>query len=545
MVLVPGGVIELWVLGGVAAERSVALDPFLIDRTEVTNREFARFVAAGGYAHPEFWAKEFRDGGRTLAFAEAMVRFRDATGRPGPATWKLGGPADGADDLPVEGLSWYEADAYARFMGKELPTLYHWYWADTAGDLQLLPGLMLRAANFEGRGPHRVSDARGLGAHGARDMAGNVREWCANTIENGTRLALGGAWNDPAYVYLIPELRSPFDRAEGNGVRCAKRLAAKDLPAVVTRPLKRAVGTDYFRLRPVSNEVYSVLARFYDRQKVPLDTRIESTDDSSPHWIKEKVSYAAGYGGERMTAYLYRSRTARPPYQVVLQMAGSSTFGDTTSSATESDIFGWSYADYLIRGGRAVLIPLWKGSYERSDGFHPLEAPVTPYREHVGWWVAELRQSIDYLESRKDIDPQTIGYQGISFGSVWAPLFMALEPRLRCGILLLGGFSVMPGPSKPFPPEMEPLNFAPRVKAPVLMLNGRDDAIFPYETAQVPLFRVLGTPQDRKRHVTFPGGHSVFGWRDQLHREGLDWLDRHFGPPAGAAPAPPPTLSPK
>ena len=60
------------------------------------------------------------------------------------------GPPDGADDLPVAGLSWYEADAYARFAGKELPTLYHWYWADTGDDIQLLPGLMLPAAIFEG-----------------------------------------------------------------------------------------------------------------------------------------------------------------------------------------------------------------------------------------------------------------------------------------------------------------------------------------------------------------------------------------------------------
>ena len=81
MVLVPGGEIELWVLGGVLAERSVKLDAFLIDRHEITNREFARFVAAGGYARPEFWVEEFRDGGCALSFADAMGRFRDPTGR--------------------------------------------------------------------------------------------------------------------------------------------------------------------------------------------------------------------------------------------------------------------------------------------------------------------------------------------------------------------------------------------------------------------------------------------------------------------------------
>ena len=92
-----------------------------------------------------------------------------------------------------------------------------------------------------------------------------------------------------------------------------------------------------------------------------LEPRIESTDESSPHWIKQRVSFAAGYGNERMTAVLYLPRSARPPYQVVIQMAGAATFY-RRSSATEKDIFGWAYAEYLIRGGRAVMIPIWKGS---------------------------------------------------------------------------------------------------------------------------------------------------------------------------------------
>jgi eukaryotic-like serine/threonine-protein kinase len=109
-----------------------------------------------------------------------------------------------------------------------------------------------------------------------------------------------------------------------------------------------------------------------------------------------------------------------------------------TGSATEQDIFGWAYADYLIRGGRAVMISIWKGSYERSDGFHPLQTEWPSYREHVVQWVSELRQSVNYIESRDDLDADRIAYQGISNGAIWAPLFMALEPRIRSGILLLG-----------------------------------------------------------------------------------------------------------
>ena len=65
---------------------------------------------------------------------------------------------------------------------------------------------------------------------------------------------------------------------------------------------------------------------------------------------------------------------------------------------------------------------------------------------------------------------------------------------------------------------------------PVLMMNGRNDAIFPYETSQVPLFQILGTLPQNKKHLTFPGGHSSFGWQNELIKESLNWLDRWFGP---------------
>jgi eukaryotic-like serine/threonine-protein kinase len=337
---------------------------------------------------------------------------------------------------------------------------------------------------------------------------------------------------------MIPERLAPFDRSLGNGFRCIRRQTKAPLPAAATAVLPGKESIDYSKTKPVDDEVYEVFTRFFDRKPVPLEARIESTDDSSRHWVKQKVSYAAGYGGERIIAWLYLPRSARPPYQVMIQMAGASTFYRSRSSAKESEIFGWGYAEYLIRGGRAVLIPIWKGSYERQDGFHPFESDRAAYRDHTIDWVTEIRQSVDYLQSRTDVNPKAIGYQGISFGSIWGPVFLALEPRLRTGILLLGGFVVTHSTREPHPPEIQAYNYAPRVKVPVLMMSGRYDPIFPYQTAQVPLFRALGTPTSQKSHLTFPAGHSTYGWRDQLYREGLNWLDRQFGPVAGAGSPP-------
>lgn len=529
MIRVPRGDVRLWALGGVRANPLLTLGAFLIDRHETTNKEYATFVAAGGYTREEFWRHPFVDGQRTLTFREAMDRFRDSTGRPGPATWKVGGYADGEDDLPVGGLSWYEAAAFAAFAGKELPTMYHWYQADTANDIQMLPGLVLAGANYEGIGP-RSARAGAVSAYGAIDMAGNVREWSANASDGGTHLALGGAWTDPAYQYLFPEARSPFDRSPGNGMRGMKRVDAEVAPLAAAL-LPRLPTIDPRTRRPVTDAEYAVFTRFFERKPVPLDAKIESTDETSKVWIKHRVSFTAGYGNERMEALLYLPRSAKPPYQVVIQMAGAATFY-RRSSVTEQDIFGWGFVEYLLRGGRAVMLPIWKGSYERSDGFHPLQTEWPSYRDHVIQWVSELRQSITYLQSRNDVAPDAIAYQGISNGAIWAPIFMALEPRLRTGLILLGGLLVISIHDTPMPPEIDGLNYASRVTAPVLMLNGRNDAIFPYETAQVPLHRLLGTAPDKKRHLTFPGGHSSFGWTNEMIKEGLDWLDRWLGPPA-------------
>ena len=61
-----------------------------IDRYEVTNEEYAKFVNAGGYRRPEYWKYPFVKDGKVLTFEEATQEFRDTTGRPGPATWEVG-----------------------------------------------------------------------------------------------------------------------------------------------------------------------------------------------------------------------------------------------------------------------------------------------------------------------------------------------------------------------------------------------------------------------------------------------------------------------
>ncbi|MBA2259792.1 MAG: protein kinase, partial [Acidobacteria bacterium] len=186
MVFVEGGPFSI----GVAT--AVQLPDFWIDTHELTNKEFRKFVDAGGYREAKYWKAPFREGARVLAFDEAIARFRDRTGRTGPATWELGSYPEGQEDFPVGGISWFEAAAYAAFAGKSLPTLYHWYRAagtdDNFSDI-------LRLSNFDGRNAVKVGERQGIGPWGTFDMAGNIKEWCASeTSDTVMRYILGGGW---------------------------------------------------------------------------------------------------------------------------------------------------------------------------------------------------------------------------------------------------------------------------------------------------------------------------------------------------------------
>ena len=87
---------------------------------------------------------------------------------------------EGQADFPVGGISWFEANAYAQFVGKRLPSIYHWYRAANPEDLF---ADILRVSNFDSHGPVKVGERAGLGPWGTLDMAGNVKEWCANGAE--------------------------------------------------------------------------------------------------------------------------------------------------------------------------------------------------------------------------------------------------------------------------------------------------------------------------------------------------------------------------
>jgi formylglycine-generating enzyme required for sulfatase activity/dienelactone hydrolase len=510
MVYVQSGTVNVSLLS-VGALGPYPLPRYAIDQYEVTNRAFKEFVDKGGYQKKEYWKQPFRKGKRTLSREEALAEFHDSTGRPGPATWEAGAYREGTDDEPVSGVSWFEAAAYAEFVGKQLPTIYHWY---RAADPRTVP-YVGSSSNFGGRGPRRVGTSGAPGPFGTQDMAGNVKEWCWNETEQGDRFILGGSWKEAAYAFVNPDALSPFDRSAGNGFRCMRATAAPTAELLAPR---RREFRDYNREKPVSEDAFRVVRSLYATASGELSARVESVDDSSPQWRKEKVSFQAAYRRQRVPAYLFVPKGFRPPYQVVVYVPGAGSLATTSSAILELPRF-----DFIIRSGRAVLHPVLPGMYERHD-------PAA-----VNWYLTprhiaiesfqDIVRSVDYLESRSDMDAKKIGYAGTSMGSRMASIFLSMEDRFRVATLFDGGFHLT---SKPV--ETDEPTFAPRVKVPVLMINGRYDYTFPLEASQKQMFRWLGTPAQHKRHVILDSSHDVNQRRAEAISETLKWLDKYLGP---------------
>jgi formylglycine-generating enzyme required for sulfatase activity/predicted Ser/Thr protein kinase/pimeloyl-ACP methyl ester carboxylesterase len=505
MVRVPGGT------AGIPGLSGAKLRAFLIDRYEITNRQFKEFIDRGGYKKREYWKEDFVQGGRELSWEEAMPLFRDSTGRPGPSTWELGEYPQGQDEYPVNGVSWYEAAAYAAFAGKQLPTIYHWQQAAR-------PGFFVATAelsNFRGAGPERVGSYKGLGVFGTLDMAGNVREWCWNEV-GGQRYIRGGAWDEPEYMFSNLDARPPSDRSAQNGIRCVRYDASEEsgLQDPVTRSIR-----DVSQEKPVPDEMFRLYQGLYDYDPTELEARVEGIEDENSYWRREKVSFAAAYGDERVLGYLYIPKHATSPYQTILYVdPGMSTRLPLPEPAQERMF------DFIVKSGRAFLMPVLKGQYQRryaTSAAGPNEA-----RDRLVMESKDFRRCIDYLVSRPDVDRERLGVFGYSRGAILVSVLAAGEQRLKAAVLIHAGLSS----SHPLP-EADPLNFLPRFRVPTLTGNGRSDFMIPLETSQRPMFRLLGAPEKDKRQIFWDGGHGDIGANYKtVVKETLDWFDRYLGP---------------
>jgi hypothetical protein len=506
---------------------------FLVGRYEVTNSEYKKFMTEGGYDNREYWKESFVKDGHVLSWEQAMGEFVDKTGRTGPATWIGGNYPEGEAKYPVSGISWYEAAAYADWAGMRLPTSTHWNIARGAYTPMIMwPqlggfGIFAPFTNFNGKGPVPVGSLPGITAYGCYDMAGNVREWCWNESSGG-RVIRGGSWEDNTYEFENVRQAVPMDRSPRNGFRVVQYIDSGKLPKKVFGDQTPTFIPDYRSTSLVPDQIFKVYREQFAYDAKELDPVIESRMENPEGWIHEIVSFNAAYGNERVLAHLFLPLTGQPPYQTVVYFPGSAAILMPSSDDMDNYYEFTMFLSFLVRNGRAVLFPVYKGTFERGgpDYITLLNYPENwntyAYSEVLVQEVKDIERSIDYLQTRTDIDGRKIAYLGMSWGGTLGAIIPAVETRFRASILIAGGLA---GAGRP---EVNDINYVSRVLVPSIMLNGKYDALSPAETSSGPMFDMLGTPPADKRQIFYETDHIPP--RIEYIKETLAWLDKYLGP---------------
>jgi formylglycine-generating enzyme required for sulfatase activity/pimeloyl-ACP methyl ester carboxylesterase len=487
MVAVPGGAYEI-VSPDVPPGLKADLQPYFLDRFEVTNQEYADFIRSGGYSAASWWQ----------GAAAGMNRsgFVDRTALPGPRGWTSQEAPRGAERHPVTGVSWYEASAYCASVGERLPTLYEWEKAARNGIAShlgvIMPWGYMTAvqqtearANFASGGTIPVDSLRfGISPWGAYAMAGNVKEWLANRVGLGFAVA-GGSWQDPAYLFSELGSLPGATATAALGFRCARTGG----PAAGNQgadPVILDARTPVYR--PVNAAIFATLLDHYRYDRQPSNPRGVTVAETAD-WRRERF-WLDGVGEDSILAYLYLPKRAAPPYQTLVYVPSSAAFFFRPVWQEAEESLGPH-----IKAGRAVLVVVLKGMVERPQpaGFVPPPPASVRFRDLMVLHATELRLGMDYLETRDDIDMQRLAYVGLSFGAGSRLVFAAVDQRFRSVVFIGAGIDERVHPTLP---EAANFNFAPYIKPPKLVINGRQDEEHPWTTRALPLWNLLRGPKE-------------------------------------------------
>ncbi len=536
MLFIPSGPFRYWPQGwivGIEGEGASApeIGAFLVDKNVVTNREFKEFVDAGGYENAYHWQEPFLQGELELSWSAAITGFVDTTGKSGPATWAHGACPASMEDHPVSGVSWFEAMAYARFVGKSLPSLYQWiYYACPGRAESVIP-----SGNFSGQATTPRGEKKSMGLYGTFDTAGNVREWCTSPAAGSqNRFIQGGAWDDAPQSYTRALAIDPFNRSPKNGIRCVAPYIA---PVTIRHVVDRSVRAN------MSADVARDYDGIFDYKKTSFGARIEDVDFHDPQFTCQKITTDAPWGGDPSCLYLFLPTDAPAPYQTVLY--APSFWAYSLDSFEESFGLLRCRFDFILASGRAVAVPVLPGMYgskapeivipedaqqnvaslrrERDISLETFLHRIYHRRTTTISIVREVRRQMDFLESYDCVDNNKIAYYSVSLGAMLGPIIAAVETRIRVAMWAFGGLG-----DEDLLPETDPCVYLPRVTIPVLEINALYDIIFDEERSSKPWFDLLGTPSEHKKQVLYPSGHNGPDY-DILNVELLAWLDKYLG----------------
>ena len=276
---------------------------------------------------------------------------------------------------------------------------------------------------------------------------------------------------------------------------------------------------------PTDDETFQSFLQFYRYDRRPLNPQVEGVvEDSAGRWRRERVTFDGL--DDRIVAYLYVPHNGSPPYQTIYYGITVGPFHGAPATFEIETLLASH-----IQGGRALMVVVPKGAEERPWPGHAPDVLVSAperfadvsYREEVAHHTKEYRIGLDYLETRDEFDSGKVAYLGFSWGSGPVGIILTtVDTRFAAAAFLGGGLQPL---FERILPEARPINFAPRMKMPKFLLNGRFDELFPPDLTARPLYDVW--PEPKRLQIEETGHLLSVEARGRVLKE---WLDETLGP---------------
>ena len=498
----------------------ISIETFSISKTEVSNKEFQTFVNNGGYEDSTLWDFPIFTDGVEHNFKESIVKFIGRHGQYGPSNWSYGQFDDNTGNLPVTGISWFEARAYARYKGHKLPNLFQWvYAAGLAGFVSELPDIS--ESNLKSSNLWDIDDSRGENYFGIKNIAGNVREWVTNP--QGSKKSkfsiLGGSYFDNAYSFNDYHSISPFDRSLSNGFRVVQSAVHGTQDTLDDFTINHT-ERDILSESDVSDDVFNIYKEQFKYEKYEMNAKIDSIFENE-NYTTYKFQLLPPYkSDEKLHGYVIYSNKIKKPLKPIIHFPSAwAIFNNSDDWIISSTIKDYNY---LLMEGYAVICPVYYSTYNRKKTLKTWWANETDvYKNTMIKIGKDFKRSIDFIESRNEFDISYLSYIGYSWGSIMSNILLAIDDRISSAFICAGGLQVQK--SKP---EIDPVFYTRRIGIPIMHITGKNDGIFDYENSQIPMQKLLGTPLENQKMIVLDGvGHAIP--KDIMIENHLKWLKKY------------------
>jgi len=279
---------------------------------------------------------------------------------------------------------------------------------------------------------------------------------------------------------------------------------------------KKSKEKAVFRV-PIDDKAFNIVSQLYAYDSsLPLESETIGVWPWRNPYTIEKIKYRSTHSEIVPGYFAYPNVEKSKKLPAVLLIHGNNDFWG------KNEDWSLDWLDVLLKSGRCVLVIDNYGFGERKKSkekrYNARHDSSLEWREIAVQSVTDLRRGIDYLLTRPEVDPNSIGLLGGSRGAYFGTLVSGLDKRLGAVVLTVGD-SWDDDPQDSIIRYNHPLNFASRISAPVVMVNASKDRFVKRQKVEE-LFNAINSS---KKHIWYDSDHYLPP--KEYNKEILEWLD--------------------